>query len=268
MQLAVVMPHSEILGDQQRYLGKDCYLPHCLSDIMNDTTADSLSMAKLLVEQTTRYSPAVLVGSQVVEQARPPPVTPTSDESSPNQASGWKADDGEQINEIIRNLYLGDRDVAIDPSRLADYGIQAVVCCNRELEFPSSQFSPNLEYYRVDVEDMGREPIELFFPEATEFIHTQLSQERPVLVHCKAGVSRSSSVVLAYLVEYHGYSLHDAFFKVLKLRPTITPNLGFMDKLRDYEEEKLGKGPTIDIHKYDAWFQARGRCLEPDLRPE
>jgi len=175
----------------------------------------------------------------------------------------------ENCDQIIQNLYLGGVEAALDSQCLAEQGIRAVVCCNRELEFPSSKFIPDLEYYRVDVEDMGREPIELFFPEATEFIHNQLLRERPVLVHCKAGVSRSASVLLAYLMEYCGYSLHDAFILTLRLRPTITPNPGFMERLREYEKDKCGVAvASIDINKYIAWFQAARRSLEPNLKPD
>lgn len=175
----------------------------------------------------------------------------------------------ENCDHILENLYLGGVEAVLDSQCLADQGILAVVCCNRELEFPTSKFLPELEYYRVDVEDMGREPIELFLPEATEFIHQQLLLERPVLVHCKAGVSRSASVVLAYLMEYRGYSLHDAFLLTLHHRPTITPNPGFMEQLRSYEKEKCGVNiASIDIHKYVGWFQAGKRRLDPNLRPD
>lgn len=175
----------------------------------------------------------------------------------------------ENCDRVLENLYIGGVEAVLDSERLAEQGIRAVVCCNRELEFPTSNFLPELEYYRVDVEDMGREPIELFFPEATEFIHAQLQQERPVLVHCKAGVSRSASVVLAYLMEYCGYSLHEAFLLMLHHRPTITPNPGFMEQLRSYEMEKCGVNiATIDLYRYLGWFQAEHRQLKPNLQPD
>lgn len=176
----------------------------------------------------------------------------------------------DNCDRIFPNLYLGGMEAVMDSQRLADQGIHAVVCCNRELEYPTSKFFPELEYYRVDVEDMGREPIELFFPEATEFIHTQLVQERPVLVHCTAGVSRSASVLLAYMIEFCGYSLYDAFVQTLCHRPFITPNPGFMARLMDYEKEKCGIATsTICISKYVSWFQAGGeRSLQPNLKPD
>merc|ERR1712217_746207 len=132
-------------------------------------------------------------------------------------------------DQIIPNLYLGGVAAASDTQQLVQQGIRAVICCVRELEFPTSEFNKEVEYFRVDVEDISREPIELFFPEATEFVHSWLSREQPVLVHCRAGVSRSASVVIAYLIEYLGYSLHAAFFLVRSHRAVVTPNIGFME---------------------------------------
>jgi len=172
---------------------------------------------------------------------------------------------------IIPNLYLGGMPAAEDTTALLQNGFRAVCCCCREQEFPDSRFCQDLEYYRVDVEDMSVEPIELFWPEATEFIHSWVSREQPVLVHCRAGVSRSASVVIAYLMEYQGYSLHDAFFLTRSHRSVVTPNIGFMEKLGDYEEN-VSQGtttePTIEINKYIAWFDTQDRAAVPDLKPE
>lgn len=177
----------------------------------------------------------------------------------------------ENCHRVMENLYLGGREAAEDLQGLTQQGIRAVVCCNRELEYPSSKFHSGLEYLRVDVEDVGREPLGLFFPEATEFIHSQISQGRQVLIHCKAGVSRSASVTLAYLIEYCAHSLYDAFRVLRRIRPTITPNPGFMDQLITYEKEKLGSSkPSIDFRKYIAWVHGRTEKAgpEPNLTPE
>mmetsp|Transcript_46585 Transcript_46585/g.120603 ORF Transcript_46585/g.120603 Transcript_46585/m.120603 type:complete len:356 (+) Transcript_46585:194-1261(+) len=171
-------------------------------------------------------------------------------------------------DQIIPNLYLGGVAAVADHQGLVKQGIRAVCCCCRELEMPSSEFCPEIEYFRVDVEDISREPIELYFPEATEFIHSWLSREQPVLVHCRAGVSRSASIVIAYLITYHNYSLHDAFFLVRSHRSVVTPNIGFMEKLGEYEEEKRGTEPTIEINKYMGWYTTPERAAVPDLKPD
>lgn len=171
-------------------------------------------------------------------------------------------------NQILPFLYLGGVDAVADAECVVERGIRAVVCCLRDFEFPAKDLSKDLEYHRVDVEDISREPIELFFPEATEFIHSWVSREKPVLVHCRAGVSRSASVVMAYLMTYQSYSLHDAFFLVRSRRSCVSPNVGFMEKLCAYEEAQQGTDTTIDINKYVSWYSSEGRAAVPELDPE
>jgi len=171
----------------------------------------------------------------------------------------------ENCNQIITNLFLGGVNAALQTQVLKDQGIRAVVCCLRELEFPTCDFGKDLEYYRVDVEDMGCEPIELFWPEATEFIHSWISHGQPVLVHCRAGVSRSASTVIAYLVKYQNYSLHDAFILARERRPVVTPNIGFMQKLCDFEASDRGTKATIAMPKYSSWYCGSQLSTIPDV---
>lgn len=56
-----------------------------------------------------------------------------------------------------------------------------------------------------------------------------------VLVHCHAGVSRSSSCVIAYLMQEHGMSFKEAFAYASKRRPIIFPNMGFQKQLLEFE---------------------------------
>ena len=56
------------------------------------------------------------------------------------------------------------------------------------------------------------------------------------LVNCSAGVSRSASVCIAFLMAEHQMSFQEAFETVAKARPEICPNTGFRDQLLEYEE--------------------------------
>eukprot|EP00429_Kryptoperidinium_foliaceum_P064740 CAMPEP_0176059156 /NCGR_PEP_ID=MMETSP0120_2-20121206/29480_1 /TAXON_ID=160619 /ORGANISM="Kryptoperidinium foliaceum, Strain CCMP 1326" /LENGTH=287 /DNA_ID=CAMNT_0017392693 /DNA_START=27 /DNA_END=887 /DNA_ORIENTATION=+ len=175
----------------------------------------------------------------------------------------------QNCDEIVTNLFLGGRSAAEQPEALIEQGIRAVVCCMREPEFASVDFHPGLQYYRVDVEDMGREPIELFWPEAVDFIHGFRSQGEAVLVHCRAGVSRSASTVLAYLIMREGYSLCDAFARARSRRQRITPNPGFMEKLRGLEEAHTSGKSSVSMARYLSWFsgvQSAGAL--PDIRSD
>lgn len=126
----------------------------------------------------------------------------------------------------------------------------------------------NLIYHRVDVEDVSHEPIHLYFEGAVEFISNHLEQEQRVLVHCRSGVSRSATIVLAYMVSARRYTLHDAFFLTKSNRSIITPNLGFMDRLCEWEEQELQSDCSIDSFKYCSWYTADERPAIPDLDPD
>lgn len=57
-----------------------------------------------------------------------------------------------------------------------------------------------------------------------------------VLVHCLAGVSRSVTVTLAYLMQKHKLPLNEAYDLVKKRKANIAPNFNFLGQLLDFEQ--------------------------------
>ena len=57
-----------------------------------------------------------------------------------------------------------------------------------------------------------------------------------MLVHCAAGVSRSASVVVAYLMYKKGLSLDDALDFVKSKRECVDPNFGFREQLQIFDQ--------------------------------
>lgn len=55
------------------------------------------------------------------------------------------------------------------------------------------------------------------------------------LVHCKMGVSRSATTVIAYAMKEFGWSLEKAYNFVKQKRSITRPNPGFMRQLAEYE---------------------------------
>ena len=106
------------------------------------------------------------------------------------------------------------------------------------------------EYCLVNVVDDTTSQIHEHFDKATTFIEDNLCQGRNVLVHCRAGVSRSSTIVIAYLMRYCLISvsssssssssssrLDDAYLWAKNKRPVVQPNSGFWQQLKTYERE-------------------------------
>ena len=66
------------------------------------------------------------------------------------------------------------------------------------------------------------------------FANLPLSLAAKILVHCAVGISRSSSLVLAYLMIYHHFSLVQAI-QTVKSHRWIFPNRGFLKQLRNLD---------------------------------
>jgi predicted protein tyrosine phosphatase len=114
-------------------------------------------------------------------------------------------------------------------------GIRAVVRLDhmRPHMGDNQQWSDNFELLYLPIND-GENVTGEVFSQVTNFIHQHVQRERQVLVHCQMGVSRSATMVLAYLVEYEGMSLARAYAQVVRNRPIIYPHPALLCSLVDH----------------------------------
>lgn len=70
----------------------------------------------------------------------------------------------------------------------------------------------------------------------TDLIPINFTQ-KCILFHCKLGISRSASLVVAFLMKSQGYSLKDAYCMVKSKRPKILPTIIFANALQIYEKQ-------------------------------
>jgi hypothetical protein len=83
----------------------------------------------------------------------------------------------------------------------------------------------------VAIEDKASARLDRHFEACSSFISEGL-REGAVLVHCQAGQSRSATVVIAHLMKEERWSAEAALRFVQQKRPSVHPNIGFMDQLR------------------------------------
>jgi len=144
--------------------------------------------------------------------------------------------------EITPGLFLGPQEAAFMVRELRDRGVTHVL----DVAGLSYHRGDSLIYRSIEIEDVCGEDIMCHFGETNLYIERAIygkgstsegkeQHQGGVLVHCAAGISRSATVVIAYLMWKHGYNLDDAFLMVKTKRAVIDPNVGFMRQLKIYE---------------------------------
>ncbi|GMI06904.1 hypothetical protein TrVE_jg13045 [Triparma verrucosa] len=88
----------------------------------------------------------------------------------------------------------------------------------------------NFTYLHLDLLDEVSYDIRPSFPSSRSFISSSPSN---ILIHCNAGMSRSVTVALDWLMSSKGMTLFQAFKTVKGCRPQASPNVGFMESLND-----------------------------------
>ncbi|KZV90131.1 phosphatases II [Exidia glandulosa HHB12029] len=146
----------------------------------------------------------------------------------------------EAMNEIVPGLFLGSWDAARDTDALRAAGITHVLTLMRELALYKldNLAAPDcpLTTLHLPIIDGAAFKLLPYVPRCIEFIDAALSGGGKVLVHCFQGVSRSASVVAAYLMAKRGIARDEALELVRAARPAIQPNLGFMKQLDEFHK--------------------------------
>uniref|UniRef100_A0A3Q3WRK1 Dual specificity protein phosphatase n=1 Tax=Mola mola TaxID=94237 RepID=A0A3Q3WRK1_MOLML len=138
--------------------------------------------------------------------------------------------------EILPFLYLGSAYHASRKDMLDMLGITALI--NVSANCPN-HFEDSFLYKSIPVEDNHKADISSWFNEAIEFIDSVRNKGGRVFVHCQAGISRSATICLAYLMRTNRVKLDEAFEFVKQRRSIISPNFSFMGQLLQFESQVL-----------------------------
>lgn len=140
------------------------------------------------------------------------------------------------IDQIIPRLYLSNDFVARNRKILTDYHVTHIL--NLTTNIPNV-FEPDIVYKKIIIFDFETQNISIYFDEAFEFIDNALKDENnAVLVHCNAGISRSASFIIGYLMKKNiCKNYKEALSFVRFKRPIINPNKGFERQLINMEKK-------------------------------
>ncbi|XP_005734244.1 dual specificity protein phosphatase 16 [Pundamilia nyererei] len=152
---------------------------------------------------------------------------------------------------ILPHLYLGCQRDVLNKDLIQQNDIAYVL--NASNTCPKPDFIPDSHFLRVPVNDSFCEKILPWLDRSVEFIEKAKASNARVLVHCLAGISRSATIAIAYIMKRMDMSLDEAYRFVKEKRPTISPNFNFLGQLLDFEK-KIKSPPGTD---------AKPKCLHP-----
>ncbi|XP_030370967.1 dual specificity protein phosphatase 18 [Scaptodrosophila lebanonensis] len=167
------------------------------------------------------------------------------------------------VSRLTPTLYLCG--AAAVPEQLGQLGVRLVVNVAPELpDTPLPRDDPPL-YLRINVQDRSEVDFLKYFNEVADLIEEVRRTGGSSLVHCVAGVSRSASLCLAYLMKHGGMSLRDAYTHVKSIRPQVRPNSGFFQQLREFEVQLRGVS-SVEMIYFASLDKEIPDVLEPEYR--
>lgn len=134
------------------------------------------------------------------------------------------------VGSMFEFLYFGSQDVACDASILNTLQITDILSVG--VTVPTYK---HLKYKFIEAYDLPSFNMKNIFNECFIYIENIRLMNRRVFVHCNAGISRSPTIIIAYIMRYFKIGFEDAFKIVKEKRTTINPNAGFISQLKDYE---------------------------------
>ncbi|CAN8191202.1 dual specificity protein phosphatase 15 [Geothlypis trichas] len=166
---------------------------------------------------------------------------------------------GNGMSQILPGLYLGNFVDAKDLEQLSRNKITHIVSIH---ESPQPLLK-DITYLRIPLPDTPEANIKRHFKECISFIHQCRLHGGNCLVHCLAGISRSTTVVVAYVMVVTELSCQEVLDAIRTIRPVANPNPGFRQQLAEFSgsaarkvrrhlKQKYGMSPFNDEEEIKA----------------
>jgi len=139
--------------------------------------------------------------------------------------------------QITENVYLGSQLSAKQKPVLNKLGITHII--NATNECPNFfDDNPKINYLKIGLDDHPDQNLLASVPKAIDFIDSAIDSNGKVLVHCSRGMSRSASLVAAWMMNQTHCTYPQAIDHIKANRFGANPNSGFRLQLRDLEEQQ------------------------------
>ena len=141
-----------------------------------------------------------------------------------------------EATDIMGGLYIGELAAALNISALKTKNIKAIISVTDEMiKFDYKE----IVHLKIPALDYTKFNISQYFETSYDFIIENM-EKSSVLVHCFRGISRSGTIVIAFLMKFFKWTYVQSLNFAKTKRKIISPNFGFVKQLMAYEKE-IGK---------------------------
>jgi protein-tyrosine phosphatase len=140
------------------------------------------------------------------------------------------------MSQILPRLWLGSIEDARHHGFIQRKKITHILCCAEDCLPTNYPFG--ITSALVPMIDDTYDGAEAHIRKGVELLDYLFSAGHTVLVHCMAGISRSATVVIAWLILYRGMCYDAAYAAVSAARPIIRPNDHFMQILQRLSDQR------------------------------
>ncbi|XP_019942140.2 serine/threonine/tyrosine-interacting-like protein 1 isoform X1 [Paralichthys olivaceus] len=143
---------------------------------------------------------------------------------------------------IAGQLYMGDMKQGVDSSILTDLKISTIISISQTDTLESMK--GNQAILNIPVANSVLSDLYSSFERICSFIGSHMNMDSRVLVVSRQGRSRCSAVIIAFVMQHLKYTLEEAWKYLLKCKPSMRPNTGFLQQLSDWELHTMGTKVT------------------------
>lgn len=154
---------------------------------------------------------------------------------------------GNGMNKVVDGLYLGNIRDSENRESLSQNGITHILSVYNN----AKPVLEDMTYLCIHAADASSQNLSQHFEECIRFIHECRLNGGACLVHCLAGVSRSTTMVVAYLMTVTNYSWEECLSAVKAVRSFVGPNYGFQQQLQQFQ--------NTQVSEYRAWMRTSYR---------